>query len=131
MPTNTAPVRPAARELREQVVHTIRRTVTFAAGGAFTFPASLPDGALISRTLVLVETAFTAGAALTVGSTLGGNDIVAAADSAVTAAGAKRPDTGTLKGRLVGDTVLYGTITGAPAAGVATIVFEYVPNNDA
>ncbi|WP_311274796.1 hypothetical protein [Methylobacterium sp. WCS2018Hpa-22] len=130
MATNVTPVRPAARELREQVVHTVRRTVTFA-DGAFAFPASLPDGALISRTLVLIETAFTAGTTLTVGTTVGGNDIVAAADSAATAAGAKRPDTGTVKGRLVGDTVLYGTVTGAPAAGVATIVIEYVPNNDA
>ena len=131
MATNTAPSRPAVREYRRQVVHTLRRTVSFAAGGAFMFPASLPDGALISRTLVLVETAFSAGAALTVGTTVGGNDILAAADTAVTAAGVKRPDTGTLKGRLAGDTTLYGTITGAPTAGVATIVFEYVPNNDA
>ncbi|MCJ2127354.1 hypothetical protein [Methylobacterium sp. E-045] len=129
MATNTAPVRPSARELREQVVQTVRRTVTFN-DGAFTFPASLPDGALISRTLVLIETAFSAGTTLLVGSTVGGNDIVAAADSAATAAGAKRPDTGSLKGRLVGDTVLYGTVTGTPTAGVATIVIEFVPNND-
>lgn len=129
MATNTAPLRPSARELREQVVHTIRKTVTFA-DTAFSFPASLPDGALISRTLVLIETAFTAGASLTVGTTVGGTDIVAAADSVATAAGAKRPDTGSLKGRVVGDTVLYGTVIGAPTAGVATIVIEYVPNND-
>lgn len=131
MATNTAPVRPTVREYRRQVVHSIRRTVSFAAGGAFDFPASLPERALITRTLVLVETAFTAGAALTVGTTPGGNDILAAADTAVTAAGVKRPDTATLKGRLAADTALYGTIAGAPVAGVATIVFEYVPNNDA
>ena len=130
MPTNTAPVNPAARELREHVSHTIRRTVSFA-NGAFVMPAALPAGALVTASLVLVETAFSAGASLVVGTTVGGNDIVAAADSAVTAAGAKRPDTATLKGRLAADTVLYGTIAGAPAAGVATIVFHYVPNNDA
>ena len=130
MPTNTAPVQPPAREYREQELHYVRRTVTFADGAAFTFPASLPAGALITRTLVLIETAFSAGASLIVGTTAGGNDLIASGDSAATAAGAKRPDTATTKGRLAADTTLYGSIGGAPAAGVATIVFEYVPNND-
>lgn len=129
MPTNTAPVNPPARELREQVSHTIRRTVTFA-NGAFVMPASVPAGALLTGTVVLVETAFSAGASLTVGSTPGGTDILAAADTAVTAAGVKRPDTPAQKGRLAADTTLYGTIAGAPAAGVATLVFHYCPNND-
>ncbi|WP_244475603.1 MULTISPECIES: hypothetical protein [unclassified Methylobacterium] len=111
------------------MAHTVRRTVTFAEG-AFAFTASLPEGSLIVSTLVLIETAFSAGATLTVGTTPAGTDLVAAADSAATAAGAKRPDTATLKGRLAGDTVLYGNITGGPVAGVATIVFLYVPNND-
>lgn len=130
MATNTAPVRPAAREYRENELHTIRKTVSFSDAAAFVMPASLPAGALVTRTLVLIETAFSAGASLTVGTTAGGNDLVSAADSAATAAGAKRPETATLKGRLAGDTPLYGTIGGAPAAGLATIVFEYVPNND-
>lgn len=130
MATNTAPAQPSAREYREQVSHTIRRAVTVS-DGAFVMPASLPAGALITGTQILVSTAFSAGAALTVGSTVGGNDIVAAADSAVTAAGVKRPDTATLKGPLAADTTLYGTLTGAPAAGQAIVVFHYVPNNDA
>jgi len=129
MATNTPPVFPPARELREQVSHTVRRTVTFA-NGAFVMPASLPEGALITRTVILVATAFSAGAALTIGSAPGGNDIVAASDSAVTTAGVKRPDTATAKGPLAADTPLYGTITGGPAAGVAHILFEYAPNND-
>lgn len=129
MATNTPPVFPPARQYPEQESHTIRKTVTFA-NGAFVMPASLPDGSLITSTLVLVETAFSAGASLTLGTTVGGSDLVAAADSAVTAAGAKRPDTATLKGRLVGDTAIYGTIAGGPVAGVATIVMHYTPNND-
>lgn len=129
MATNTAPVQPSAREYREQELHYVRKTVTFA-DTAFVMPASLPAGALITRTLVLIETAFSAGAGLTVGTTAGGTDILAAADSAATTAGAKRPDTASVKGRLANDTVLYGAVTGAPSAGVATIVFEYAPNND-
>ncbi|MEE7505215.1 hypothetical protein [Methylobacterium mesophilicum] len=129
MPSNVTPVQPPARELREQTSHTIRKTVNFA-NGAFVMPASLPAGALITSLLVLVETAFSAGASLVLGSAAGGNDLAAAADTAVTAAGAKRIDTATLKGRLAADTSVYGTIAGAPAAGVATIVLHYTPDND-
>ncbi|MBI1690530.1 hypothetical protein [Methylorubrum sp. DB1722] len=129
MATNVPPVNPAAREYREQEVHYVRASVV-AANGSFVMPASIPAGSIITASLVLVGTAFSAGASLVVGSAPGGNDIVAAADSAVTAAGAKRPDTATLKGQLAADTTLYGTIAGAPAAGAATLVFFYVPNND-
>jgi len=127
--TNVPPVTPSVREYREQESHYVRRTVTFA-NGAFVMPASLPAGALITSLLVLVEAAFSAGASLVLGSAAGGNDLAAAADTAVTAAGVKRIDTPTLKGRLAADTSIYGTIAGAPAAGVATIVFHYVPDND-
>ena len=129
MATNVSPASPPAREYREQESHYVRRTVTFA-NGAFVMPASLPAGALITSVLVLVEAAFSAGASLVLGSAVGGNDLAAAADTAVTAAGVKRIDTATLKGRLGADTTIYGTIAGAPAAGVATIVFHYCPDND-
>lgn len=129
MATNIPPVNPAAREYREQEVHYVRASVTFA-NGTFVMPASIPAGAIITAALVLVTTAFSAGASLVVGSAPGGNDILAAADTAVTAAGAKRPDAATLKGALAADTTLYGTIAGAPAAGAATLVFFFVPNND-
>jgi hypothetical protein len=132
MATNVAPVQPSAREYREQELHYVRKTVSAADPAAFTMPASLPAGALITRTLILVETAFTGGTSpsLTLGTTVGGTDLVAAADSVAGTAGAKRPDTGTVKGRLAADTPIYGAINGAPTAGVATIVFEYAPNND-
>ncbi|MDP4005071.1 hypothetical protein [Methylobacterium sp. NEAU K] len=129
MTTNVPPVFPPVREYREQDSHYVRMTVTFA-NGAFILPASLPAGALISSLLVLVEAAFTAGASLVLGTTLGGSDLAAAGDTAVTAAGVKRIDTATLKGRLPADTPIYGTIAGGPVAGVATIVFHYCPNND-
>lgn len=129
MATNVPPVIPPAREYREQELHYVRRSVTFV-NGTFVMPASLPAGAIITHTMLLVSTAFSAGAAMTVGTTVGGNDIVAAADSAVTAAGVKRPDTATLKGPLAADATLYGTITGAPVAGAAVIVFGYAPDND-
>lgn len=129
MATNVAPANPSTREYREQEVHYVRASVV-AANGSFVMPASIPAGSIITAALVLVTTAFSAGASLVVGSAPGGNDIVAAADSTVTAAGAKRPDTATLKGPLAADTTLYGTIAGNPAAGAATLVFFYVPNND-
>lgn len=129
MATNVTPANPSTREYREQEVHYVRASVV-AANGSFVMPASIPAGSIITAALVLVTTAFSAGASLVVGSAPGGNDIVAAADSAVTTAGAKRPDTATLKGALAADTTLYGTIAGGPAAGAATLVFFYVPNND-
>lgn len=138
MATNVPPVQPPAREYREQEVHYLRKTVRFddvgiAAGVAF--GASLPAGALITSTLVLIETAFNAGTTnvLVVGTTAGGNDLVANADAAAGVAGAKRPDTATVKGRLAADTPVFVSYTStgtAPSAGVATIVFAYVPNND-
>lgn len=129
MATNVPPASPSVREYRRQESQYVRATVTFA-NGAFVLPASLPAGALITSLLVLVETAFSAGASMLLGTSVGGNDLAAAADTAVTAAGVKRIDTATLKGRLAADTPIYGTIAGAPAAGVATIVLHYAPNND-
>lgn len=129
MATNVTPASPSVREYRRQESQYVRATVTFQ-NGAFVLPASLPAGALITSLLVLVETAFSAGASMLLGTVAGGNDIAAAADTAVTAAGVKRIDTATLKGRLAADTPIYGTIAGAPAAGVATIVLHYAPNND-
>ncbi|MGN8092811.1 hypothetical protein [Methylobacterium sp. 22177] len=129
MATNVPPASPSVREYRRQESQYVRLTVSFV-NGAFVLPASLPAGALITSLLVLVETAFSAGASMLLGTVAGGNDLAAAADTAVTAAGVKRIDTATLKGRLAADTPIYGTIAGAPAAGVATIVLHYAPNND-
>ena len=129
MATNVPPVSPSVREYRRQESQYIRATVTFA-NGAFVLPASLPLGALITSLLVLVETAFSAGASMTLGTAPGASDLAAAGDTAVTAAGVKRIDTATLKGRLATDTPVYGTIAGGPVAGVATIVLHYAPNND-
>jgi len=132
--TNVPPVRPSVRELREQASQTVRKTVTFADGNlaaGIPLPASLPAGALITSLLVLVETAFSAGSALLIGTTATGNDLAAAADTAATAAGVKRVDTATLKGRLAADTPMFVSATGAPTAGVATIVVHFTPNNDA
>lgn len=129
MATNVPPASPSVREYRRQESQYVRLTVSFV-NGAFVLPASLPAGALITSLLVLVETAFSAGASMLLGTSAGGNDLAAAADTAVTAAGVKRIDTATLKGRLAADTPIYGTIAGAPAAGVATIVLHYAPNND-
>jgi len=127
--TNVPPASPSVREYRRQESQYVRLTVSYV-NGAFVLPASLPAGALITSLLVLVETAFSAGASMLLGTSVGGNDLAAAADTAVTAAGVKRIDTATLKGRLAADTPIYGTIAGAPAAGVATIVLHYAPNND-
>jgi hypothetical protein len=72
-----------------------------------------------------VKTAMNAGT-LVVGSTPGGNDLVAAADSAATAAGVKRPETATAIGKLPADTVPYVTMTGTPTAGQVEVIFYFV-----
>ncbi len=54
---------PSVREYRRQESQYVRLTVSYL-NGAFVLPASLPAGALITSLLVLVETAFSAGASM-------------------------------------------------------------------
>ena len=133
MATNTNPTKPPVRSLLHGQVGEIRARVRFddnLAGGA-PMKAAFPAGAIITRTTVIVSQAFNAGTTnpLVVGSTPGGNDLVAATDSVAQTLGVKRPDTATALAQLPADTVPYVSYvpTGAAAtAGVADIVFEFV-----
>lgn len=142
MPSNIAGT--AARELAFQAVHYLRKRVNFNDVGIATgvaFPAPLPAGAIILpfASTVVVSTAFNAATTnnLLVGTTAGGNNVLATADSAAGTAGVKTLALATLGvNALVGatDLTLFATYTqtGAVAtAGVADITIAYVLNNDA
>ncbi|MGF3026516.1 hypothetical protein ACQVP2_27295 [Methylobacterium aquaticum] len=130
MATNTNPTKPAVRALLHGQVGEIRTTFTFADVNR-PMSAAFPAGAQITSTVITVTQAFNAGTTnpLTVGSTPGGSDLVAAIDSVAGTVGVKRPDTATALGRLAADTVPYISYapTGtAPTQGSAEIVFLYV-----
>lgn len=133
MATNVNPTKPPARSLLRGQVGEIRARVRFddLLAGGMPMRNAFPAGAIITRTTIVVSQAFNAGTTnpLVVGSTPGGNDLVAATDSVAQTVGVKRPDTATALGQLPTDTVPYVSYvpTGtAPTAGVADIVFEYV-----
>lgn len=140
MPTNTAATQ--ARDLQMQAVHYFRKKVNYndtgiASGVKF---ATLPAGAMIlpGACEILITTAFNAATTnnLLVGTTAGGNNLVATADSAAGATGSKAFARATVGvNGLVGatDQDLYVTYTQtgtAATAGVGYVVIAYVLNND-
>ncbi len=137
MPTNVPGT--TARQYHQQQVHYIRRTVNFndpgIAGGV---PIGiLPAGATIIDAQVVVTTAFNAATTnnLLVGTTAGGNDIIATGDSAAGTTGLKRLASATIGVNAVraADTTLFAAYTQsgtAATAGRAVICIEFVPNLD-
>ncbi len=99
---------------------------------------TLPAGAIITDTDVFVGAAFNAATTnvLTVGTTAGGSNIVAAADVDETTAPALTKGikpTGSALGPLASDTQVFVnyTQTGTAAtAGSAVVMIKYIPNND-
>lgn len=126
-----------ARQSHSQVVHYVRRTVNWNDPGIASgvVLGVLPAGAVIIDAQVVVTTAFNAGTTnnLLVGTTAGGNDVIATADSAAGTTGLKRLAAATIGVNAVraADTTLFVayTQTGtAASAGRATVCVEYVTN---
>ena len=129
------------RFIHTQQVHYLRKTVNFndtgiASGVLF---GTLPAGASILpfASTIVVRTAFNAATTnnLLIGTTAGGNDICATADSAAGTAGVKTLALATVTtgAYRAADTDLFVayTQTGAVAtAGVATITIAFSVNND-
>ena len=97
----------------------------------------LPKGAIITSTSVYVATPFNADTTnvLTVGTTAGGSNIVAAADVDETTQAITNgiKPTGTALGPLAADTQVFATFTqtgAAATAGQAVVMVHYIPNND-
>lgn len=134
MATNVTPTKPPVRSTFHGQVGEIRARVTFSDIGlvaGLPMKNALPMGAIITRTTIVISQAFNAGTTnpLVVGSTPGGNDLVAATDAVAQTVGVKRPDTATALAQLPADTVPYVSYvpTGsAPTAGIADIVFEFI-----
>lgn len=130
-----------ARQLPYQVVHYLRFTVNFNDTGIATGTGkqTLPAGAIIVGTDVIIQTAFNAGTTnvVTIGSNAATfNNIVAAADvdesGAVPLTQNIKP-TGTAFGPLAADARVFAmyTQTGTAAtAGRLTVIIKYIPAND-
>lgn len=136
MATGTAGTQ--ARQLPWQVTHYLRRRVTFAdVSGTQYKIGTIPANALVLRTVVSIQTAFNAGTTnvLIVGTSGDDDALVAAAGVDETAVAVTSVAPATLGGLMSAsaDTDLYTkyTQTGTAATtGVATVVVEYVPDND-
>jgi hypothetical protein len=136
MTTNTAGS--SAREYPMQMVHYLRRTVTYATSSISTGVklGTLPKGGKILQDNVIVETAFNGSSGtLTVGtnstsfdnihSSLTQTQMAATVNYVATACGVLT---------FTQDTDVYIKFTAgattAPTAGQATVILRYVPNND-
>lgn len=127
--------------MHTQQVHYLRRSINYNDTGVSSglLMGTLPAGAQILpfASTISIRTAFNAGTTnnLLVGTTAGGNDIVATADAAAGSAGIKTfaLATVTTNGYRSADTDIYVTYTqtgGAATAGVATVTLAYSVNND-
>lgn len=121
-------------------LHCLRMVVTaaqLAANAGVVRMGTLPNGAVVVRCTSSVQTAFTAGAALSVGTNLNSKTGTAAAASAFQAAGA---GAGQLNAPTAGiyafipmydmpdDQDVIVTATGAPAVGSVEILVEFYPH---
>jgi hypothetical protein len=128
-----------ARQFDWQATHYLRKKVNYNDANIGTADkvavGIIPANALIVGVYVRVETAFNAGSsnAITVGTNAGSdNNIVNAADVDATTVATTEVTRG-LGLALAADTtvyVLYVQTGTAATQGVATIIVEYIPNND-
>lgn len=139
MPTNTQGTN--ARDLGVQLVHYIRKTINYNDGGVATGlkMGTLPAGAQVLpfASTINIRTAFNAATTnnVLVGTTAGGNNLVATADAGAGSAGVKTFALATVvnNGYMTADQDIYITYTQtgtAATAGVATITLAYSLNND-
>jgi hypothetical protein len=132
--------KPTPRQYQHQMAHYIRKDVNYNDTNVSTgiLAGTLPAGAIITSTSVLITTAFNAGSTnvLTVGGNSSSyNDIVASSDVDETATGITlsiKP-TGSSLGKLGADRdvyVMYAQTGTAASTGAATVIIHYIPNND-
>jgi hypothetical protein len=126
-----------ARQNAAQLVHYLRFKVNFgdAASGVAVAKQRLPKGAIPLRATVLKTTAWNSAtsAALSVGFAGGaGNELVNAADVKTATGAASGALSGTALAPLVAETQVQASVAfvGAPTAGAAYVLIEYIPDND-
>lgn len=132
--------KPNPRQYQTQQVHYLRFDVNYNDTGVSSgvLKGTLPAGAIITSTSVLITTAFNAGTTnvLTVGgNSTSYNDIVASGDVDETAAGITNAikSTGSSLGKLAADRdiyVMFAQTGTAASTGAATVIIHFVPNND-
>jgi hypothetical protein len=132
--------KPNPRQYQTQQVHYLRFDVNYNDTSVSTgiLKGTLPAGAIITSSSVLITTAFNAGTTnvLTVGGNSSSyNDIVASGDVDETATGitnAIKPTSSSL-GKLAADRdiyVMYAQTGTAASAGAATVIIHFIVNND-
>lgn len=128
-----------ARKNSVQLVHYLRFAVNFNDAGvaAGVKKQTLPAGALVLRTNVMVKDVFNAATTniMTVGLAGVADNLIAAADVSEGATGLTQniKPTGTALGPLAADstvTVTYTQSGTAATTGKAFVVIEYIPDND-
>ncbi|WP_426526815.1 hypothetical protein [Bradyrhizobium sp. McL0615] len=128
-----------ARKNAAQLVHYLRFAINWNDAGiaAGVNKQTLPAGAILIGTDVLVVTPFNAGTTNDVTVGIGGvaNNVVTTADAVETAAGLTQniKPSGIAAVPLVADSVVKATFTqtgGAATAGKAIVIIKYVPDND-
>lgn len=135
MATGTAGT--AARQLHEQVVHFLRKSITYASPGTAKAATvgTIPAGALILKPMsgVLVTTAFNDSGTDLLDIGTSDNDDLFMTDVSVAALGFTACDEA-IGGYLVAsDTVITATYTGQnsnASAGAAEIIIAYMPDTD-
>lgn len=138
MPTGSAGS--VARQYHHQMKHYLRFDVNYndAASGVAVAKQTLPAGAIITRTDVVVSTAFNAATTnvLSIGTEASTyTNIVTTAQAVAGTPGLKSnlAPTGAALGKLAADAVVYALYSQsgtAASAGQATVIIEYIPAND-
>jgi hypothetical protein len=135
MATNTAGT--VARNFQKQMIHYLRKTLTYAAGaGTAVDVGTVPAGSLllgpvsgVAVTTVFVSTSSTVATNIDIGTTA--NDDVYATNLASTALGFV-PFDEAVSQLVSADTKIIATIgsTGTVTAGEAEVIIAYIPDND-
>ena len=135
MATNVTPTFPPSRRDPRQLSNTLKRVLNYndADASLAAFFSSLPAGAVITKVLVVVLTAFNAGATntLAVGQNAGHNDIIATTDVSLAATGSTDVTRGVGLAAVINSTTdiavsaVYTQTGAAATAGKEIILIEF------
>lgn len=133
----TGTIATTARQFHQQMVHYLRKTVTFSDGTTAVEVGTVPAGSVLVGPIsgaeidtVFVSTGSTTAVNLDIGTTA--NDDLYATDLSTTSAGFKAFDE-VVSRRVTVDTKIIATLGGSTAsitAGEAEVLVAYIPDND-
>lgn len=118
------------RKLESQVIHAIRKRVTFSDNAATGVEIGvIPAGTHVGTVAVSVETAFTGGTpVVTVGTSAAATAFATSTGIAPGTAGYKSGLSSTGQGNVTADTQVLAFVSGGATAGVADILVHFYPH---